>query len=151
MSNKLEVIKNQPELFKSFKEALGRGKWLSASVILCADCIEVFLLPPDQSSTDMTEYTCFIGYTEESLTSINALLDGRAQALKNRWAPHFRVLNESADCNWSIDISKQDYAVLAVGNLEDLHRYRLTWSYDGLLEAADYLSRRSNTVLDEED
>lgn len=27
MSNKLEVIKNQPELFKSFKEALGRGKW----------------------------------------------------------------------------------------------------------------------------
>lgn len=93
MSNKLEVIKNQPELFKKFKKALGRGRWLSASVILCADCIEVFLLPPDRSSTEMTEYTCFIGYNEESLAAINALLDERAQALKDRWEPHFAALN----------------------------------------------------------
>lgn len=151
MSNKLEVIKNQPELFKKFKKALGRGDWLSASVILCADCIDVFLLPPDRSSNEMTKYACFKGYNEESLAAINELLDTRAQTLKEQWAPHFQVLNESEDVNWSIDTSKQDYAVLEVGNVENLHRYRLTWSYDGLLEATEYLSRRSNTVLDGED
>lgn len=157
MSDKLTVIKQQPDLFKKFKKALGRGDWLAARIILGTSNIEVFLLPPDCSSTEMTEYTCFTGYTEETLAAVNELLDGRAQALKDQWRPHFEILNksvdlgESADCGWAIDVSKQDYAVLEVGSVENLHRYRLAWSYDGLMAAADYLSKRSNTALDGDD
>lgn len=151
MSNKLEVIKNQPDLFKKFKKALERGRWLSVSVILCKDCIEAFTLPLDHHKPEPTEYARFSGYTKEALAGLNTLLDARAKTMKGQWAPHFQALNSSEDDGWSIDISKQDYAVLEVGKVEDLHRYRLAWSYDGLSEAADYLSRRSNTVLDGDD
>ena len=99
----------------------------------------------------MTTVTTFIGYSEETLAAVNGLLDTRARALKDRWFPHYQLLNESADTEWAIGLDRKDYAVLEIGSTENLRHYRLAWSFEGLQEAADYLSARSDTFLTDDD
>lgn len=150
--NKLEVINNKPELFKKFKKALERGRWLSASVVFCTDCIEVYLLPTENDNPENTKVETFIGYSEETLTALNMLLDTRAQFLKQKWLSHFQTLNESASEGWALDLSYKDYVILEDGATKDnLHRYYLDWSLKGLKEAAMHLSRRSNASLEDDD
>lgn len=151
MSEKLEVIQQKPKLFRGFKKALERGRWLQVYIVLCSDCVELYSLSPDQTGIE-DGTTLFMDYSEETLGAINAELDARAQFLKDRWLPHYKRLNETAFNGWAIDLTKKDYAVLEVGEtVEDLRRFYLSWSFEGVKEAAEYLSRCSNTSLPEED
>lgn len=151
MSSKLEVIQNNPKLFKKFKRTVERGRWLCASVILCAEEIEVYFLPTSDDSTKETTVTTFVGYTEDTFAAVTQLLNERAEAMKKQWLPHYEQFNRSASEGWALDLCNKDTAVLEIGNVENLQRCRLSWSYNGLKKLADWLATMSNTDLEDED
>lgn len=150
MSKKADLIQNDPKLFRKFKKAAARATWLMASVNLCPNDVELYLFKTDK--TGFESIACWHDYNEETLNTLNDMLDARATELKDHWLPEYQKLYDSRSDGWAFDLTKTDYAVLEFGEeFTDFHRYRLAWSYEGLKEAADYISERMDCSFDNED
>lgn len=150
MSKKSDLIQNNPELFRKFKKAVARATWLMASVNLCPNDIGLYPFKIDE--TGFEQVTRWHDYSEETLNALNGMLDARAAKLKEAWLPEYKKLYDSRSEGWAFDLTETDCAILEIGEeFTDFQRYRLAWSFEGLREAAEYISERMNCSFGEED
>ena len=144
-TKKILVMRENPELFKKYLDAVDRNKYLMCTICLCDDVIELYVFKTDRTGIDFVQ--TFEEYDSETLQEINTILDRQAAKLKEQWARHYKQLSNSAGGGegWALDLSQSDYAVLIVGvSLLHAKYYRLKWSFEGLQDTARFIADAAN-------
>lgn len=139
------AMRENPELFKDYLKAVKRAGYLSCTICLCDDIIELYAFRADRKGIDFVQ--TFKAYDSENLKKINALLDQRADLLKEQWLWSYQQLNNSASAGerWTLDLSQRDYAILIDGSsLSQAKHYHMEWGYEDLENTARYIANCVN-------
>lgn len=151
MTKKQEVMKNNSDLFKGFHDAVNRGKHLRMPVFLCDNSVELYTFEDESSlGRQIDNVVRYQDYSQENLDNLNAMMDARADVLRERWLSQYKKLDASAANCFAFDFTLKDYAKLFVYVGETVQRiYELDWCYGDLLNAAEYLSQHLNPDLED--
>lgn len=140
-SKKLELMREDPALFKKFQDAVNRAKYLYATVNLCDDCAELCLFKLDR--TGVGPVIRYKSYDEEDLNCLNQQLDNRAKVMRDKWLPEYRRIDtvNAAGSSFSLDLTHSDYAIIEVGDrITELRIYHMRWDFNDLIRTAQFIS-----------